>query len=152
MKTWIKVLGYTMAGVILIQFIPVDQSNPPVDKTVNFLDIHNTPASVRHVIEKSCYDCHSFETKYPPVAKVAPISWSIAHNVRKARKNLNFSTWGLYNSDQKKDILTRAVEMVEEKKMPVPGYIAQHPEARLSIEQRRELAIFFRKMLEAQQY
>ncbi|MBF5027877.1 heme-binding domain-containing protein [Planobacterium sp. GCR5] len=152
MKTWIKVLGYVAAGVLLIQLIPVDQSNPPVDKTVNFMDLQKTPASVRQIIEKSCYDCHSFETKYPPVAKIAPISWSIAHNVQKARENLNFSTWGLYNSDQKKDILKRAAEMVEEKKMPVPGYIAQHPEARLNMEQRKALSSFFKEMLEEHQY
>ncbi len=69
----------------LAQLVPLDRTNPPVDG--------EAPASgeVREVLRRSCYDCHSHETRWPWYAHVAPVSWWVVHDVHEAREHLNFS-------------------------------------------------------------
>ncbi len=43
----------------VIQFIPVDRINPPVQEDIA------TPPQVKFILKRACYDCHSHETKWP---------------------------------------------------------------------------------------
>lgn len=152
MKIFFKILIGLVVVMVLIQFIPVDFTNKPVNKKDNFVDIMQTPPKIRELLENSCYDCHSNETKYPDIAKIAPISWAIKNNVNKARKHLNFSEWGTFNQELKTGMLRNASGMVIEKKMPVQGYMAQHPEAQLSEAERKILVDYFDGILESEDY
>lgn len=152
MKTFLNILYWFLIVIALIQFIPVDRTNKPVDKKVNFVNVMETPSRVQELIKTSCYDCHSNETVYPDIAYVAPISWSVKHNVKKARRHLNFSEWGTYNKELKSGMLENAAGMLMENKMPIPGYIAQHPEARLSAGEKKLLVNYFEGLLESGKY
>lgn len=138
--------------IALIQFIPVDRTNKPVDKKVNFVDVFQTPENVRQILKTACYDCHSNETVYPKYAYVAPISWSIKHHVNEGREHLNFSEWGTFNQDLKKNMLENSIADIKQDRMPMPGYIAQHPEARLSEAQKKILVDYLENIFKSGKY
>ncbi len=147
-----KILYWFLVVFSLIQFIPVDRTNKPVDKKVNFVDVMHTPSDVQVLLKKACYDCHSNETIYPDYAYVAPISWSVKHHVNEGREHLNFSEWGTFNNDLKKNMLESAMEDIKQKRMPIAGYSAQHPEARLTATEQKLLAEYFESIWKSGRY
>lgn len=109
-----------------IQLVPVDRSNPPVRN-----DLH-APAEVKEILVRSCYDCHSNATHWPWYAKVAPVSWLVAHDVQEGREELNFSDWGAYDTRRQAKLAVEMVEAVEKRDMPMAIYIYLHAEAKLT--------------------
>lgn len=147
-----KILYWFLIVIALIQFIPVDRTNKPVDKKVNFVNVFSTPENVQEILKKACYDCHSNETVYPDYAFVAPISWSIKHHINEGREHLNFSEWGTFNKDLKKNMLENTVHSLKDYSMPFPGYIAQHPKANLTKAERVLLVNYFEEILKSKDY
>ena len=111
---------------ILIQFIPVDRSNPPVQQDVN------APGEVKSVLKQSCYDCHSNETRWPWYSQVAPISWLVAGDVAEGREHLNFSEWNRIDAYEQQKVVEEIWEEVDKGEMPLWFYLPLHPEARLT--------------------
>ncbi len=136
----------------LIQFVPVDFTNKPVVKSHNFVDIFQTPGNIRQTLKQSCYDCHSNETEYPKYVKIAPISWSIKNHVNEGREHLNFSEWGTFNQDLKRNMLENAIADLQQNRMPKEGYVAQHPEARLSPEAKNDLIAYLSEILQSEKF
>ncbi|WOC51659.1 cytochrome c [Bergeyella porcorum] len=149
MKKVLKIFGWAVLLFALIQLIPIDRTNPPLEGKHNFVEVMNTPTEVRQLLKTSCYDCHSNETVYPSYAYVAPISWSVKHHINKGRRHLNFSEWGTYNRELKEGMLKNAIGDLEENRMPLAGYVAQHPEARLTKAQKKLLIDYFQKVLDS---
>ena len=152
MKIFSKILYWFLIVIAVIQFIPVDRVNKPVDKKVDFVHVFQTPKNVTEILQKACYDCHSNETVYPKYAYVAPISWSIQHHINEGREHLNFSEWGKFNSDLKKNMLENSANAVKDYSMPFPGYVAQHPEANLTKSERVLLVNYFEEILKSGKY
>ena len=152
MKLFTKIIYWSLIVIALIQFIPVDRTNKPVDKKVNFVDVFATPPAMKNVLKKACYDCHSNETIYPKYAYVAPFSWSVKNHVNEGREHLNFSEWGNFNKDLKKGMLENTVHSVRDYSMPLPAYIAQHAEANLTKEERVLLSNYFENLLNSGNY
>jgi hypothetical protein len=124
-----KIRMFLLAVVVLllgIQLVPVSRTNPAVTGEVG------APAHVMTVLETSCYDCHSHETRWPWYAYVAPVSWLVAHDVEEGREHLNFSTWASYDSEDIADHLEEIWEEVEEGNMPLGKYVRLHPDAQLT--------------------
>ena len=71
---------------------------------------------------------------YDVVAERGEGSWLVASDVRNGRRHLNVSEW-----DRPQKHADEAAEEVRERKMPPAGYLAVHPEARLSDAERAEL-------------
>jgi hypothetical protein len=116
------------AGVLFaaLQAIPVDRTNPPVTHEIQ------APADVKAILKRACWDCHSNETKWPWYAHVAPASFVVRMHVVDGRKHLNFSEWGGYPPERRAKKQKECGEEVAEGAMPLPPYLALHPEARLS--------------------
>ena len=152
MKTFLNIIYWFLIVIGLIQFIPVDRTNKPVNPNMDFVKIHDTPKNVQHILKKACYDCHSNETVYPDYAYVAPISWSIKKHVKKGREYLNFSEWGTFNPYLKKGMLEKTVHSVKDYSMPMPGYISQHPDANLTKAERMLLSDYFEQILKTGDY
>ena len=125
---WLLVLGF-----ILIQFVPVDRSNPPVTGELAAAE------EVMEVLRNACYDCHSNETQWPWYSRVAPISWRIAKHVEMGRGNLNFSEWEGMTAEDQVDAKEEIWEEVERGSMPLSDYLRMHPEAVLTEPQREAL-------------
>lgn len=126
--------------LVIIQFIRIDKTNPPVDPKLDFAVAARPPAEVVAVIKEACYDCHSHETKYPWYSNIAPVSWWLKGHVNEALEHFNFSTLGILKPEDLKWALGTAAEEIREKKMPLRSYTWMHPEARLTDEQRALLA------------
>jgi hypothetical protein len=114
------------AGLVAIQLVPVDRSNPPVEGVVA------APSEVYSILERSCFDCHSNETRWPWYSHVAPVSWLVAHDVHEARGHMNFSEWNRVSVEKQKDHIEDCWKMVAKGKMPLSYYLPMHPDARLS--------------------
>ena len=87
-KIAIIVVGVLAVIFILIQFIPVDRTNPPVTREVAW-----DSAETARIARRACYDCHSNETVWPWYSNIAPASLLVASDVRDGRSYLNFSEW-----------------------------------------------------------
>lgn len=118
---------------IVIQFIPVELSNPPVTS-----DISTSP-EVKAILKRACYDCHSNETVWPWYSRIAPLSWLVAWDVSKGREELNFSSWERYGVKDQRKKIRESWETVAEGEMPFWYYTMMHREARLSSEARHVL-------------
>jgi hypothetical protein len=135
-----KILRWTIAGLliifILIQFAPVDRTNPPVETEVP------APTNIQTILRRACYDCHSNETVWPWYSKVAPVSWLVAHDVHEGREALNFSTWNRYATKQQVKKMKESWEETAEGEMPPWFYLAVHRDAELSTEERAALRVW----------
>ncbi len=127
MKKWLFRAGLVfVAALSAIQFIPVERSNPPLEDDIA------APDEVKKVLRRSCYDCHSNETRWPWYARVAPVSWLIARDVEEGRRELNFSVWNKFTGARRARKFKEIVEQVEQGKMPQWYYVLLHPDAKLA--------------------
>lgn len=152
MKTFGKILLFTVIGFALIQLIPTDKVNQPVNRRVNFTDVNKTPAKITGLLKGACYDCHSNETVYPDYAYIAPVSWSVKSHVNEGREHMNLSVWNTYNKDLKESMLNQSIQTLRNRSMPMPGYIVYHKEANLSDAERALLVKYFEGLLESGSY
>lgn len=140
-----KILTVLLVAFIIIQFFPIDKTNPAPTPGMDFLKIKNTPPEVAKIINSSCYDCHSNETKYPWYSNFAPASWFLKNHINEGRKHLNFSTFAMYEPKIQAQKLQECIEMLEKKEMPLESYFIGHQEAKLTDEQRKILIDYFKR-------
>ncbi|MEC5172071.1 heme-binding domain-containing protein [Chryseobacterium nepalense] len=114
-----KVLTVILVAFIIIQFFPIDKTNPAPTPGMDFLKIKNTQTEIAKLIKVSCYDCHSNETTYPWYSNIAPASWIMKNHIDEGRKELNFSTFAMYEQKDQAHKLQECIEMVESKEMPL---------------------------------
>lgn len=143
-----KIIVIILVAFIIIQFFPIDKTNPPLTPGMDFLKIKNTPEKIARTIRTSCYDCHSNETTYPWYANISPASWWVKNHIDEGRKSLNFSTFAVYEPQRQLHKLDECIEMVEKKEMPLESYYIGHQNAKLSDEQRADLIQYFKKVKE----
>ncbi len=65
-------------------------------------------------------------------ARVAPVSWLVAYDVREGRAALNYSTWNRLSPEKQAKAIRESWKEVAEGEMPTWYYVMLHPEARLS--------------------
>ncbi len=136
-----KLLRYGLyalaAALVAIQFIRIDKSVPEYNAADDFLTFAGAPAEVAGLMKTACYDCHSYETKYPWYSHVAPVSWWLKGHIDEGREHLNYSTYGSRSLEKRADMVEESGEAVMEGWMPLDSYKWSHPEARLSDAQRK---------------
>lgn len=136
-----KIILILSAIFIVLQFIPINRNNPPVEADLK------APEKVKLVLKKSCYDCHSNETRYPLYSYVFPASLFLAHHVEEGREELNFSNWEALSNSKKAKKAEDIVEVLEKKEMPLISYTIIHRDAVLSNEE-SELLINWAKAIQ----
>ena len=112
--------------LLLIQFVPVRRTNPPIETEIT------TPDHVKIILRKACYDCHSNTTRWPWYSSIAPVSWLIARDITRGREELNFTAWNRYTPKKQASLREDAWKKVEDGDMPPLLYRLMHPEARLA--------------------
>jgi len=152
MKTFKKVVFWIFVSFAIIQFILVDKTNQPINKSVNFIDVKKPSPKVVALLRNACYDCHSNETVYPKYAYIAPFSWSVKDHINEGREHLNFSVWKSYNKELKESMLNKAIQTLQDKSMPLPAYIVYHDEANLTDAERTVLIKYFEEILKTKSY
>ncbi|MDY0116827.1 MAG: heme-binding domain-containing protein [Sulfurimonadaceae bacterium] len=138
------IIGF-IAFLALLQLIPVDKTNPPIDPE----KMLSTDTTVMSLLKKSCYDCHSNETKWPEYASIAPISFVVASHVKDGRKALNFSEYNTIELFFKEIRLKRAIITINSERMALPSYRFAHESANLSKEEKDILIAWFQEELKA---
>ncbi len=142
MKKVVVLLSVCVAIFLLIQLIPYgrDHTNPAVVAEPAW-DLPET----RALAVRACFDCHSNETIWPWYSNVAPISWLVQRDVDEGREKLNFSEWRVYveiedGEDEEKEYEWDDIEeVIRSGEMPLPIYLVQHPEAKLSLAEKEQL-------------
>ncbi len=133
-----KIILGLIVFLVLIQFIRIDKTNPPVDKKKDFITLTNPSPEVKAILITSCYDCHSNESTYPWYSNVAPVSWWLKNHINEGREHLNFSEWGSYTEKRQQHKLDECIEEVEEGEMPLSSYTVTHKNAALSPAQKEK--------------
>ncbi len=139
-----KTLIFFAVLLFAIQFIPLEKTNPKVDETISLKADEN----VLKILKKSCYDCHSYETKWSIYSDIAPLSFGVVSHVEDGRKALNFSNYENINPEIKEKRLKRAVILIKNGRMPVSNYLMFHEEARMTKDEQETLISWFEQELD----
>lgn len=138
MKKKLKCLALALPGLLaLLQLTNPERTNPPVK--VDFIASLHPPAPVARALVDSCYDCHSFQTKWPWYSRLAPVSWLIASDVNEGRSHLNLSDWPITDTKRAGRRLEEMSDQIGNRVMPPQKYTAIHANARLTDAQRQVL-------------
>lgn len=133
-RRWVYALGGLILLFLILQLVPAEPAaNPPLEEELA------APAPVAQLLERACYDCHSFATEWPWYAHVAPTKWLVRDHVAEGRSSLNFTAWNRLSADDRPHKLEEVAEEVEEEHMPLRSYLILHPEARLTAADRETL-------------
>ena len=133
----IRIVALVVLAIFIgIQFIPKDMPENQESKGSDLMASLQVSDTVAGLLRNSCYDCHSFETRYPWYSRVAPSSWLVARDIREARKELNFSEWGDYPLRTQIGKLDAIGEEVGSGDMPLSIYTLIHRKAKLDEEQK----------------
>jgi hypothetical protein len=122
------------AALLLIQFVPVARTNPPVLTIVAW-----DSAETKDLFYRACADCHSNETIWPWYASVAPASWLTAIDVNSARRQFNISDLSARNAFGGFVNVNEIRQRIESGSMPPIDYLLLHPAARLSDAEKQQL-------------
>jgi hypothetical protein len=146
-RWWTRTLAIDAALVIVafiaFQLIPVKRTNPPVVRE----PVWDSPET-RALAQDACFDCHSYETKWPWYSRIAPMSWVIWYDVTEGRQRLNFSDWDRHagedtvdpnNPFPPKTLSERIAQVISSGRMPPGSYRLMNPKARLSDSQKAAL-------------
>ena len=99
----------------------------------------NIPLSVAGIFGHACIDCHSENTQWPWYSRLAPASWLVESDVKRARKRMNFSRWDSLDTGEKRFLLTAIATVIENREMPPRRYVMLHPGAALSADESVEV-------------
>jgi hypothetical protein len=140
MSNRVRIVIGVVVALVVIQLVPVDRSNPPATGEIE------APADVMGLLERSCYDCHSGETRWPWYSRIAPVSWLVAHDVAEGREHVDFSSWKQLPPGKRAHALEEIEEVIEEQEMPLWYYLPLHPEAGLDDADRERLVAWAREL------
>lgn len=119
---------------LLYQRVP---DNPPHRE---MLGTARVSENVRAILERSCRDCHSDNTRWPWYTQIRPIGQVIKSDVEAGRRFMNLSRWETYSRGRKIGYLVAMGSAATVDRMPPPKYVLIHPSAKLSDEDRRMIA------------
>lgn len=128
-----------VAVAVGIQFIQPDRTNPPSDPAASFEAVAKPSPQAAALVRRACYNCHSNQTVWPWYARVAPMSWLVAGDVRDGRAHLNLSEWNRLSPEMSRIKMGAMCEEMRKGEMPLWQYLLLHPEAKLS---REDIAAF----------
>jgi len=124
-----------------LQFIRPERTNPAVVAA----NVLRAPRNIEPILRRSCYDCHSSETRWPWYSHIAPFSWRVVQDVREGRDEMSFSEWNTYSQSRRDHLMEEICDQVEKGEMPLKPYVIMHPRADLTIEDKRALCVWARQ-------
>src|ERR1700720_3200314 len=95
-------LVWLLASVLVhpLPHVALDRADAPL------LPGAQIPPSVMDVFAHACMNCHSEKTRWPWYSQVAPISWLVENDVKRARARLNLSRWDSLDASEQRALLT----------------------------------------------
>ncbi len=133
MKKILKIAVIALVVVfIAVQFYRPDRSTAPIVQAETLEATTRVPENIAQILKRSCNDCHTNETNYPPYALVTPVNWLLAHHIDEGRRELNFSVWNTYNAKKKGHKFDEICDQIIGGEMPHYQYLWMHGDAKLS--------------------
>src|SRR4028119_801970 len=83
---------FVILGVVFTIFVGLQFTSPEIQNKPHESEI-DVPKEVKAILERSCYDCHSNQSKPDWFDRIAPASHLVAHDITEARSRFNFSEW-----------------------------------------------------------
>lgn len=134
-----KVLVFLLIVLVIIQFIHpaknISTAPLPNDIALHF----SVPHDVQEVLRKSCYDCHSNNTKYPWYNNIQPVAWWLQTHINEGKHELNFNEFAAYAPKKQYHKLKGIMDSQNDGWMPLDSYLWIHKDAILSKEQKDNL-------------
>ncbi len=141
-----RTLAIVLTLLIGAQFVGAGRTNPPSRPGASLLALKTLPPDVRTILDRSCRDCHSNDTRWPWYSHVAPISWMLLQDVKGGRDRMNYSEWMSYDSDEQDKFLNAMCTLTKKGRMPLPSYLWIHRDATLSENDVKTLCAWSDKM------
>ena len=121
-----------LVGFVGIQFVPTDLNQSDTVPKTDFLLVNNTSENISTLLQESCYDCHSNNTRYPWYNKVQPVAWFLENHIKDGKEELNFNEWDTYTNRRKNSKLKSIISQIKDDEMPLASYTLIHKDANLS--------------------
>ena len=118
-------------AVLLLVFLVLQCWNPRIDQP-SVTGRLQAPPEVAAILDRACADCHSNVNRLHWYDKIAPASWLVNADIRKARSRYNLSTWDSLKPADAQGELWEMVNMIINGKMPLGIYTAIHRNARVT--------------------
>ena len=141
-----KILLGALLALIVIQFFPIDETNPKTDNSAKMESVEALSGDQLMLLKDACYDCHSNETSYPSYTRFQPVGWWTKGHVKGGRMKVNFSEWTSYDQKKRNHHLEESIEVLEESRMPLKSYTWLHPKSKINAEQKAELIALFKRL------
>jgi hypothetical protein len=143
MKTSIKKIFYVGLIIFLLMQLYQPARNISYEKltTTSYTKVYQVPKNVASVLQTSCYDCHTNNTRYPWYSYIQPVRFFMDSHINKGKENLNFSEWGNYSNRKQNNKLDRIAKEIKANEMPLSSYIFIHKKAILTPSQKKKLSI-----------
>jgi hypothetical protein len=132
MSIWKKIVIGLVSTLTIIQFF-----QPPENKQPNTAMTVSMSENIKHILSRSCFDCHSNNTKYPWYFSIQPTGWILARHIQKGKANLNFDAFTSYSDRRQLNKLRSIKTSIKEGSMPLPSYLLFHQDAQLSAAEKR---------------
>jgi len=134
-------MGLVPLGFVLlaIQFVQPVRNQSAQNSEMGIASITRVPENVQAILQNSCYDCHSNNTRYPWYAAFQPGSWWMASHIKKGKAELNFDEFGKYSKRRQLSKLKAIQGSLEDQTMPLPSYLLIHKGASLSLSDQKIL-------------
>ena len=130
---WILIIVVCL--FIAAQFYRPAKTNPPVNQSMTLESHTQVTPEVAAILNRSCKDCHSYNTHWPWYTHVAPVSWLVIDDVNHGRDHLNLSDWGQYDKSEAANKLRDMCREVRAGDMPLKSYSFVHRGTKLSTEE-----------------
>lgn len=130
-KRLTRASGVFIVAIAAAQLIRPDRANPRTDPRHAMRAGAGVESSLVAVLDRACRDCHSNDTVWPALSRVAPLSWAMAAGVSRGRQAVNFSEWNTYSLEAQRTLLSASCDDASSGTMP-GIYTYVRPETRLS--------------------
>lgn len=134
-----KIIIALLAVFVLIQFFGTKKNTSTVVAENAIEQHYAVPPSVQSILHKSCYDCHSNNTKYPWYNNIQPVQWWLAHHIKEGKEELNFDAFYAYPAKKKLKKLDKIVKEIRDGDMPLTTYTLIHRNAVLTASEKAEI-------------
>jgi hypothetical protein len=124
-------LLWGLAIAVAVVFVAVQFVRPGIPSRPATAEIQ-TPAHIHQILARDCYSCHSDQPRLAWFDEIQPGYSLVRRDVLTGREHLNFSTLGSQPAAAQKGALYEAVNIMQLGAMPLPRFVALHPEAKVS--------------------
>ena len=125
-----------LLAFIIIQFFRPAKNRSDVISANDITKKYAVPADVLNILQTSCYDCHSNNTKYPWYSYIQPVAWWLNTHIKDGKRGLNFSEFASYSLRKQYRRLGDVDTLIRNNEMPLDSYLWIHKYAKLDDQQK----------------